>query len=271
MLKVNNFVLSALIMIGVLICSISSADLLDGLVAAWTFDDGTAKDQTGGGRNGELVGAPKVVDGKFGKGMDFNGSDTGIDIEDHEDLQLTEPFTVSAWIFPRAVADHAGIVWKGRMIGWGTDVYNYRIALQGGSGLTWGACTGGVEGYFATGNAMPAGELDKWHHVALVEDGEKGIAYLDGQSDLAVTGGDANRPAAPYAPLEDHPVRIGYAMGVGGNVASEAYFDGVIDEVFLYNRPMEEDEIQDLMNRGPNLAVAPAGKLVTTWSRIKVQ
>jgi hypothetical protein len=265
-----------LVFIGLMVCPSAYADLREGLVAAWTFDDGTARDATGSGHDGELIGKPKAVKGKFGLGFDFNGVDTGVEIQDHEDLQLIQPFTVSAWIYIRSIQNHAGIVWKGSMIGWGTDVYNYRIALQGADprdgtdgGLTWGACTGPVEGYFATGGVLPADELNKWHNVALVEDGTKGIAYLDGKSRLSVSDGDANRPSAPYAPLEGHPVRIGFAMGVSGNIADEAYVDGIIDEVLLYNRPMDKGEIHDLMDMGPNLAIESVGKLATTWSRIK--
>ena len=268
-MKTNFSIIVVLLAFSVLVCSASLADLREGLVAAWTFDDGTAKDMSGNGHDGKLIGPLKSVKGKFGMAFDFNGKDTGVEIEDNEDLQLTEPFTVAAWVYPRAIADHAGIVWKGRMIGWGSDVYNFRIALQGTDGLTWGACTGAVEGYFATGGVLTAGELNKWHHVALVEDGTKGIAYLDGQSGLGVTGGDANRPTAPYAPLDGQPVRIGFSMGVGGNIGSEAYVDGMIDEVFMYDRPLESDEIQDLMDKGPGLAVEAAGKLATTWSDIK--
>jgi len=259
-------ILIALTAAGLLVSASSYADLRDGLVAAWTFDDGTAKDATGNGHDGEKVGNPQSVKGKFGNGFDFNGSDTGVEIADHAGLQLTEPFTIACWIFPRVITDHAGLIWKGRMIGWGSDVYNYRIAAHGTNGLTWGACTGPVEGYFHTDGVIP--KMNEWYHAALVEDGTNGIAYLNAEL-LVANSGDANRPPAPYAPLDGHPVRIGWAMGVNGDIGSEAYFDGIIDEVLLYNRPMDEAEIKDLMNIGPGLAVEPAGKLATTWARIK--
>ena len=264
-------VLIGLTVAGLLVCASSYADLRDGLVAAWTFDDGTAKDVTGNGHDGEKVGNPQSVKGKFGKGFDFNGSDTGVEIADHADLQLTEPFTIACWIFPRVIEDHAGLVWKGKMIGWGSDVYNYRIAAHGTNGLTWGACTGPVEGYFHTDGVLP--KMNEWYHAALVEDGTKGIAYLNGES-LVATGGDANRPptralSAPYAPLDGHPVRIGWAMGVSGDIGSDVYFEGIIDEVFLYNRPLGEDEINELMNGALNFPVEPAGKIAATWARIK--
>lgn len=271
MVKLLKLLLIPVVLLGITLwfCVNSYADLKDGLVAAWTFDDGTAKDQSKNGHNGKNKGNPKSVNGKFGRGFDFNGTDTGVEIEDHKDLQLTQPFTIAAWIFPRSCKDHAGIVWKGTMIGWGTNVYNYRIAELGTNGLTWGACTGGVEGYFGTAGVLS--KMNEWYHIALVEDGTKGIAYVNGKSGIPTTEGDANRPAPPYAPLVGSPVRIGWAVGYQGVLPGEVYFDGIIDEVFLYNRPLSENEIKDLMEKGPKLAVESAGKLATTWSHIRTE
>jgi hypothetical protein len=78
-----------------------------------------------------------------------------------------------------------------------------------------------------------------------------------------------HRPLAPYDVWEGEPVRIGWSQGHSGNIGTEVYFEGIIDEVFIYNRPMDEDEIKELMQSGPGLAVEPADRLATTWSRIK--
>jgi hypothetical protein len=269
MIKFVRLFLVSVLLLGMALwfCEYSYADLKEGLVAGWTFDDGTARDQTRKGHDGEKKGNPKSVKGKFGMGYDFNGADTGVEIDDHKDLQLTEPFTVAAWIFPRVCKDHAGIVWKGTKIGWGTNVYNYRIAELSTTGLTWGACTGAVEGYFGTAGIL--NEMNEWYHVALVEDGVKGIAYVNGKSGIPTTEGDANRPVPPYDPLAGSPVRIGWAIGYQGVLPGEVYFDGIIDEVFIYNRPLSADEIKELMEKGPGLAVESAGKLATTWSYIR--
>ena len=46
-------------------------------------------------------------------------------------------------------------------------------------------------------------------------------------------------------------------------------FDGIIDEVAIYNRVLTEEEIKQDMNKGILYAVSPAGRLATTWARIK--
>ncbi len=260
-------VLIGLTVVGLLVCASSYADLMDGLVAVWTFDDGTAKDFSGNGNNGEILDNPMVVQGKFGRALEFDGDNDGVEIEDDVTLQLTEPFTVAVWIFPHSCKDHSGIVWKGRAIGWGTDVYNYRIAQLSTNGITWGACTGPVEGYFGTAGVLS--KMDVWYHLALVEDGVKGIAYVNGKSGISTTEGDSNRPAPPYFPSEGEPVRIGWSVGSQGTIPGDVYFEGIIDEVFLYNRPLDEGEINALMNGGVSFPVESAGKLVATWARIK--
>jgi hypothetical protein len=264
-----------------LICGIAYADLADGLVAYWSFDSGTAKDDSGNGNKGTIIGEPRLVDGKVGKAFDFDGEDDGINVPSNPSLELPDALTCAAWIYPRDVIgnaagnDHAGICWKGNMIGWGSNAYNWRIATASAAGLTWGSCGSGTEGYFATANCFVDG-LNTWYHVALVEDGTVGTAYVNGVVLTAadVTGGnmDPPRPPAPYDTWPDEPVRIGWSQGYNGAIGpdTDSYFDGIIDEVVLYNRALSANEITELMNVGlPATAVEPADKLATTWALIK--
>lgn len=252
------------------------AGITDGIVGYWSFDAGTAKDDSGNGNDGIIQGDPQSVAGKVGKAFDFDGDGDGVEVPDDASLQLADALTCAAWIYPRATKDaagndHAGVVWKGNKIGWGADVYNWRIATAGDAGLTWGSTGGGTEGYFATANCFSDG-LENWYHVALVEDGTEGTAYVNGvaMTDADVTGGDMHRPAAPYDVWEGEPVRIGWSQGRGGDLNTLVYFDGIIDEVTIYNRALSADEINELMTTGiPATAVEPADKIASVWGKIK--
>lgn len=48
-------------------------------------------------------------------------------------------------------------------------------------------------------------------------------------------------------------------------------FKGVIDEVAIFNVPLSDDEINDLMNSGldETLSVSGAGKIIATWGSLK--
>ena len=60
----------------VLLCaSLVQADLNEGVVAAWTFDDGKVTDAIGQNHGKLFKGAVVKNGGKFGKALDVNGSD----------------------------------------------------------------------------------------------------------------------------------------------------------------------------------------------------
>jgi hypothetical protein len=74
--------------VGVFISSgISSAELSDGLVSAWPFDDGNPKDYVGS-NHGQIKGGVEVVDGKFGKAYRFNGADGHIQIPHDQSMEV---------------------------------------------------------------------------------------------------------------------------------------------------------------------------------------
>ncbi|HIE30434.1 TPA: LamG domain-containing protein [Candidatus Poribacteria bacterium] len=61
---------------------------------------------------------------------------------------------------------------------------------------------------------------------------------------------------------------------IGGRVGSS--FDGVIDEVAVFNLPLSESDISSIMTKGLSralsiTAVSPSGKVSTAWGRVKTQ
>ena len=72
-----------------------------------------------------------------------------------------------------------------------------------------------------------------WHHIAMTWDGDRMTAYLDGKA-----AGEAAVKMAPAA----GPMFIGKR---GHGVTS--FFNGLIDEVLIYNRPLSSEEIQGAM------------------------
>lgn len=259
------------------------ADLKDDLVSVWKFDEGNgdaANDSVG--NNDGIIDGAEWVEGKFGMALDFNGVDAGVEIPDDPSLQLPDAMTISCWVYPRATKDaagndHAGVVWKGSLIGWGTDVYNWRIATSGDAGLTFGTCGGGVESHFNDANCFVNG-LEDWYHVAFTADGTIGIAYVNG---IEI---NSRADAITYDTLPDQPVRIGWAEGRGGMGGASVYFNGIIDDVAIYSRALDENEIRELMEEGtpgsgipsqpeqpeqPDEPGVPSGNYAATWGAAK--
>ena len=85
---------------------------------------------------------------------------------------------------------------------------------------------------------------DGWHHIAGSYDDGTYRLYFDGQFVQL-----PNRCDAVTEPFNtNHPVTIGFATGESGDWGDpdNALFDGIIDEVRIYNRVLSDCEIASL-------------------------
>ncbi|MCZ6679317.1 MAG: LamG domain-containing protein, partial [Candidatus Poribacteria bacterium] len=98
-----------------------------------------------------------------------------------------------------------------------------------------------------------------WYHVAARYDGTALRGYLNGQMETErQVGGDPDFNTAP--------VRIGRWGGARGD-----YMEGLIDEVAIFNKAIDEAGIGEIMNTSlaQILAVKPMGRLTVTWASMK--
>ena len=260
---------STLVILCALLAAAAYADLGEGLISAWTFDDGSATDSIN--QNDGVIEGATVADGKFLKALDFNGADAFVRIEHDASMEpIVDGLSVSAWVFIRTFPqpNHAAIVFKGTKIGWSQD-YAFRIATREVNQLTWAVPKPGAEGNFNTAGAAQANE---WTFVCLTADGAmlRGYTAAEG-ADLVEVGSAAQ--AAPYQAREGEPVEIGVGRARGGTIGNDIFFDGIIDEVYLWSRALDVAEIEELAagTRPANvaLAVESSSKLSTTWAGLK--
>ncbi len=202
----------------------------DTIVGMWLFEENegdTVEDMSDGGHDGVLEKGPEWAAGKYGTGLDFLGGGY-VDLQDSApDLAFggAEPFTITAWVNPRAGGTVIG-KFNGGVIG------AYILLVTGNGGVTfhrevapWGLAGNG---------AVDAGEF--WHVAATYDGGEMKI-YVDGE-EVA----QEDRPAQNTDLVT--PVFIGARMT--GGVPSE-FYDGVIDEVGLFSVALSEDDVQEAM------------------------
>src|SRR4029077_13235807 len=108
-------------------------------------------------------------------------------------------------------------------------------------------------------NALP---LDgKFHYVALTADGQNVSLYIDGAVDPNTPTSEASLTHLPFATA--NPLQIG---GIQGGPAPGNNFDGVIDELQIWNRGLTPSEISGIFNTVGDYqpAARPAG-LVSGW------
>jgi hypothetical protein len=205
------------------VISEAAVDSSCGPVAAFSFDEGPGDlvrsergDLTG------LAGEPEWTgNGRFGGALEFDGSDDTVTIPDSSGLDLTEGFTLEAWVLPWTTAGFGDIFAKEASE---SPYYSYLFyAYAEGKGPRGIA---GTETWTSSSEALPT---NAWSYVAFTSDGSETHVYVNGK--LKASGG------ATSLAVTDGPLRI------GGNAIWGDHFDGRIDEARLYDRSLNGTEI----------------------------
>ncbi len=243
------------------------ADVMDGLVAYWPLDEGSGKvaHDVIGGNNGTLDNGPKWVagaDSKMGEGaILFDGTDDRVSIGSF-DVVGGDGITIACW-FKASNLDTPG-----------SDPRMVSKAIGGASADHWfmlsSSREGGIkvlrfrlktDGETGEKKAHPDGtiELDVWIHAVVTWDGATMRIYKN-----AVEVGS-------LAKAGELTVDPGVDMAIGNQPdgAENRPFDGIIDDVAIWNRALTQGEIAEVMTDGVPAAVEPGGKLTTIWGAIK--
>ena len=224
----------------------------DGLVGFWTFDESDVEGEIVkdivGGNDGTMTGDPKIVEGKVGKALEFDGEDDYVKISHSQDLDFqTDEATVEAWIYPNVIeADKHTIYRK-------ADVTDKFILRLNGSN---------AEFYMETDvgpNNVLAGEIEagKWQHVLGRCDGSSMEVFVNGVSVGSVdhSGNIVTDEADVYI----------------GSRPSDRGYNGRIDEVRVYNRALSAAEIRQNMNAQGFAVMTSTHRLAITWGEIKAR
>ncbi len=219
--------------------------ITDGLVSYWTFNkadiDGENVKDVFGTNNGVMVGKPQIVAGKFGEGLEFDGA-SYVEVQDDKSLQLWETYTLEAWIFQKQSKSSRIIdkITAGTADGPHLDTH---------PGTRLRSCAGNC---FSTDKDY---SLEEWHHALMTFDKGKVALYLDGN-----LGGEGQTTS----PLQGNALSFKIAADSNG----QNQFVGIIDEVRVYSRALDENEVKQNM-MAKSLAVDREDKLTITWGDVK--
>ncbi|MHC4677691.1 MAG: LamG-like jellyroll fold domain-containing protein [Planctomycetota bacterium] len=214
----------------------------EGLVSYWTFDrddieGNTVKDLLGN-NDGTMSGNPIIVEGKIGDALEFDGDDH-VDCGQDDSLLLGDTdLSFGLWV---KFTNLAGTNYLVGNYSAQNGKY-YHIWEQDGR-LIWSIDDDVTKSQIEFPN-IKAGE---WYHVFGVR--VKGIEtrlYVNGV--LGVSGPDQTGDITSDAP-----------MYFGDRFAGDRDFEGIIDEVALYNRALSDDEVfRNFEARGLGSALIPA-------------
>jgi hypothetical protein len=201
----------------------------EGLVALWP-GEANAND-VAGTNNGVLVNGAGFATGEVGQAFSFDGVSSYVSIPDSPSLDtFVSSITIETWIkMNQLTADWnwEGIVTKGKT--------SWRLQVTARAKTVYFAATGvgPHDDLYGSRNIYDG----QWHHVTGVYDGTNMFLYVDGTLDVS-------QPATGSISQNSSPVCIGANAIPGVGLEPEYFFNGLIDEVSIYNRALTASEIQ---------------------------
>ena len=235
----------------------------DGAVGYWSFDTGTINGKTVqdilGDNDGELDGNPKVVAGKVGNALEFNG-DNAVRIQGNDTLNFNgaKEMSVAAWVNPASEKPVKGAIPDtccGTIVGQRDDegwVLRFDGRNAGKEMLL--IAQPGWQGHTTLG--VPPFSKNTWHHLVGIVDNDKLLLYVDGKLESQFK--------------YDGPMATQGTRTEIGNAKADGGFVGIIDEVLIYNRALSANEVRQVF-AAKGLPVVPRGKLATRWGQIKTK
>lgn len=208
-----------------------------GLVASYSFNEGTGTtlaDASGNSNNGTISGAVWTT-GRYGNALRFNGSNNYINLLNPAALRLTGSMTLSAWV--NAAANPAD---DGQIIAKSNNAAGWQLKTSPDTGAnTFGVTISASSSSHVQRYSSTARALNTWYHVAGVYNASARTLdiYVNGVLNNGVLSGTV--PASQF----NSTVNANIGRRTGG-----FYFNGILDEMRIYNRALTQAEIQADMN-----------------------
>jgi hypothetical protein len=197
----------------------------EGLVAHWKFDDGsggTATDSAGT-NNGTLNGNPTWTGGRVNGALSFDGIDDYVSLTTIAAL-TGNTVTAQAWIRLSDLASKP--ILTQHLTNMTKDGYYFYIT---GGRPTFYLIDGFTSAQAISTETINAGQ---WYHVAGTNDGSNLKLYVDGRL-------KSNVSSAGFTGVSTNAY-------IGRDISSAVYYNGLIDDVRIYNRAVSESEFLDI-------------------------
>ena len=215
-----------------------------GLVGYWSLNEGTstiAHDFSGNGNNGTLSGStlPTWTSGKLGNALSFSHSSS-----QYVSLPniASSNQSISAWIYNTSFASGVNPDYGHDPVAKGYDAENgyFGFYIDGGDHTVAALARTSASGAFSA-VSLSALNPNTWYFVTATKDGSNLKLYVNGVlqnttpysgTDISSSAWSIGRQNDPGAPQYDY------------------YFDGLIDEVRIYNRALTATEVAGLYQNG---------------------
>ncbi|NCA79361.1 MAG: T9SS type A sorting domain-containing protein [Sphingobacteriia bacterium] len=206
---------------------------LDSMLVAYYPFNGNAIDESGNGNNGTVYGAMLAHDrfGNENSAFWFNGISDFIEVPDSYLLDITSKISITGWMKKDSNVPWASMVTKG---GATVDENNYTIHNSPGNGIIF---TGMSDTSCISSWDI---NINEWHFVSLTWDGNIAKIYIDGQAD-----------ELSFVNYSGALTPNNSSLFIGVDPPGEIeFFHGYLDDIRIYNRGLNQEEILYLFEEG---------------------
>jgi chitodextrinase len=232
-----------------------------GPVGWWKFDETsgtTASDSSGNNNTGTLVNGPVWTTGKIGGALSFDGVDDYVDAGTSNTFDLSaSPFSVSIWtkvhtFSTSGAANRIVIKRTNSNTAWQLNADGPNDNASYPNTFSFVVQNNGTA-VAVVGNGSNL-LIDTWYHVVGVSNGSGTLAiYVNGV--LLPTATNAN----------SYNIGTLNNLYIGARTDGGTHFNGLIDDVRIYNRALSAGEVQALYNAGTDTTppAPPSGVTVS--------
>lgn len=202
----------------------SNTDLRKGLVGEWKFEDGSVN---------TTIDTHMWTEGRFGKGLQFDGVDDYVDCGNSTSVVMGKNMTIAIWIYPSTYPSG----WS-RIVGKGNSTSrNYGIWRYLNGDILFQFTNAIPSGWVQCWNNLGAGDPlnvpnNVWAHIVGTYDGENMKVYRDGVLEKT-------------CPTTEYPANGSYSLEISGmpEYTFNYHFKGSVDDVRIYNSSLTPEQI----------------------------
>ena len=198
-----------------------------GLISHLKFDDGsglTAIDSSGNSNSGSLVNNPSWTSGKFNGALSFNGNN----YVSLPGIYSLSSGTIGMWIYKIGAGSGNNVITGSYGMQGNERAPTFSFPGTGNGKIGW------EFGSLTNKNTVAIIGAGQWVHIAMTYDSNYNVkVYVNGTLD---SSGTSVAPGAFF-----NQIHVGHY----GNYGSH-YFQGIIDDVHIYNRALTASEVREL-------------------------